>query len=301
MELKNLAQPQVITFFENAIERDLLVNTYLFTGEIENSILFAKELVKKILKTDSLQHPDYFEYSGKFKVEDAREINKNVYIKPYNATKKCYIVPLEECTIEAQNALLKTLEEPPAYALFIIIASSSKRLLPTILSRALEVAFKGISEDTLLECEELSCFSNTIEKKVLVQLAAGSYPRLQEVINNKEISDLRKKSYAYLIKGCAPLFVHKVQVIENILEYFKDQLTQILMFWSQICLDTLLVKAGLTPQYYIENEYREGIMQLSEYSYSELGDFQKQITLSLQYLKSNVSAQYLLENLLIYL
>lgn len=83
-------------------------------------------------------HPDllYFPAESKLGIAEARKIKEHFSLKPYSA--KGRVVVLEDATsltIEAQNALLKTLEEPPQEAILILGASSEARLLPTILSR----------------------------------------------------------------------------------------------------------------------------------------------------------------------
>src|SRR3989344_1837552 len=86
----------------------------------------------------SLNHPDllYFPEGSKLGIESARQIKEHFSLKPYSA--KGRVVVLEDAsalTPEAQNALLKTLEEPPEYALILLGAPSEDTLLPTVLSR----------------------------------------------------------------------------------------------------------------------------------------------------------------------
>lgn len=104
-----------------------------------------KEITKILdLKKD---HPDvlYFESGEKLGIEQARIIKEHFSLKPYSA--KGRVVVLEDAstlTIEAQNALLKTLEELPDKGLFILAASSEDKLLPTVLSRCQIIRVQGI-------------------------------------------------------------------------------------------------------------------------------------------------------------
>lgn len=105
--------------------------------------------VKKILAPVGLTnpHPDllYFPSDSKLGVEQARIIREHFSLKPYSA--KGRGVVLEDATnltTEAQNALLKTLEEPPANAVLILGASSDAKFLPTILSRCQVIRVEGI-------------------------------------------------------------------------------------------------------------------------------------------------------------
>ena len=104
--------------------------------------------VNKILKDAELSHPHpdllYFLDGSKLGIEQARKIKEHFSLKPYSA--KGRIVVLEDAsrlTIEAQNALLKTLEEPPLNATLILGASSDSKFLPTILSRCQIIRLKN--------------------------------------------------------------------------------------------------------------------------------------------------------------
>ena len=74
-------------------------------------------------------------------VNPIRDLNDDAFIKPFFSDKKVYILDGELMTVEAQNAFLKTLEEPPAYAVFIITVSDSAKLLQTIISRCALIKF----------------------------------------------------------------------------------------------------------------------------------------------------------------
>lgn len=96
--------------------------------------------IKKILSGENFSnpHPDllYFPADSKLGIEQARQIKEHFSFKPYQA--KGRVVILEDATsltLEAQNALLKTLEELPEHALFILAAQSEDKLLPTVVSR----------------------------------------------------------------------------------------------------------------------------------------------------------------------
>ncbi len=95
-------------------------------------------------------HPDIFEYSAQggansFHVDVVREIIKDAYIQPNEAEHKIYILGNADCmSISAQNALLKVLEEPPQYAVFILTAKSKSMLLETVISRSVVVSLEGV-------------------------------------------------------------------------------------------------------------------------------------------------------------
>ncbi len=85
-------------------------------------------------------------------VENVREITSEIFLKPFHFPKKIYIITeAEKMTVQAQNALLKVFEEPPSYAIIILVTSNISMLLPTILSRGTEVRFPPLSINELKE------------------------------------------------------------------------------------------------------------------------------------------------------
>lgn len=95
-------------------------------------------------------HPDIFEYipsggANSFHVETVRDVINDAYIKPNEADYKIYILAEADCmNTSAQNALLKILEEPPSYVVFILTAKSKSAMLSTVLSRCVTVNLEGV-------------------------------------------------------------------------------------------------------------------------------------------------------------
>ena len=102
-------------------------------------------------------HPDIFEESGSgtarsFHVETIRNIRTDVFVVPNEAKRKIYILGnAQSMSEQAQNALLKVLEEPPEYALFILTCDSRSHLLPTVLSRSEVFTLGAVSEEQAVE------------------------------------------------------------------------------------------------------------------------------------------------------
>lgn len=160
----------------NIIEKNTILHSYLFTGK--NGIgkkIFAKEFAKMILcqgdnkkpcnkcksciEFDGNNNPD-FNIIGpdgnSIKIEQIRLLQTKVYEKPIISNRKVYIIDeAEKMTKEAQNCLLKTLEEPSDYITIILISSLENNLLNTIKSRCMKVVFNK------LEDEEIKTFLKT--------------------------------------------------------------------------------------------------------------------------------------------
>lgn len=100
-------------------------------------------------------HPDLIHVThakpGSIGVDDIREqINDTVMVRPYSSPYKVYIVDeAEKMTTQAQNALLKTIEEPPSYAVILLLTSSVEAFLPTILSRCVQLKLKPLRDSVV--------------------------------------------------------------------------------------------------------------------------------------------------------
>lgn len=144
--------------FKSFLENDNISHAYLFSGKkgIGKS-KFAKEFAKKLLEVDNLESSPDFKYITKKEdkkdilVEQIRkDVIDDIYISPISGNRKVYIIDdADLLNIASQNSLLKTLEEPPKYAVIILISSNTNAFLPTILSRLNEIVFEGISSEEL--------------------------------------------------------------------------------------------------------------------------------------------------------
>jgi len=154
--------------FENIVgqQRSIaLINSLLISNRIPHALLFegqkgigkkpiALELARGIccssaeakpcgacsscIKASHGNHPEIklIEEDSSIKIETIRALQKEIQLKPYEGSKKVFIINnAEGMTVQAQNALLKTLEEPPSYASIILLTNNSASLLPTIISR----------------------------------------------------------------------------------------------------------------------------------------------------------------------
>lgn len=98
-------------------------------------------------------HPDIREYGSdggarSFHLDVIRAIKADVFITPNEGKYKMYLLEnAQTMTVQAQNALLKILEEPPSYAVFLLTAESRESMLPTILSRCVTIPLSPVSEE----------------------------------------------------------------------------------------------------------------------------------------------------------
>lgn len=164
-----LGHEQIKEHFQKAIESHKVSHAYILTGEagmgrksLANA--FALTLLCEKGKSEpcmechackqvlSGNHPDLIyvthEKPASIGVDDIREqINDTVMVRPYSSYYKVYIVDeAEKMTQQAQNALLKTIEEPPSYAIIILLTTNQEAFLPTILSRCVQLKLKPLKD-----------------------------------------------------------------------------------------------------------------------------------------------------------
>ena len=156
---------------KKVIDTNNIAHSYMFVGKDSiGKLLFAKEFAKAILCTEegkpcnkcksciefnTNNNPDFniLEPEGNsIKIDQIRELTKKVYEKPVVSNRKVYIInDSNYMTKEAQNSLLKTLEEPPEYITIILITSNENLFLPTIKSRCTKVLFNRLTNEELAD------------------------------------------------------------------------------------------------------------------------------------------------------
>jgi len=178
--------------FRNIIEKDKLHHAYIFSGrEGSGKKLFAKELARgvvcdnqsflepcpcrqcTVLKNGT--HPDiHMLEESPIKIEAARAISADAFMSPLSSKKKVYIIDnAHTFTREAANAVLKSLEEPPADTHFFLITDKYDQILPTIRSRCINIMFSSLTNE---EVEKVLLAMGHIgeDTERLSQLSSGS-------------------------------------------------------------------------------------------------------------------------------
>ena len=182
----------------SAIEKDRISHAYLFSGKSGiGKKMIALEFARNILNTEDLKTCVDFKYVEKLEdkkeilVEQIREnISDDVIERPITGTKKVYVIDdANLLNISAQNALLKTIEEPPEYVVIILIASNTSTLLPTILSRVLRVDFNPLDYESVESYIEKNGIK--IDKNI-IGFASGSIGVINEIISNNLVDKLKK-------------------------------------------------------------------------------------------------------------
>lgn len=164
---------QIIEHLQNAIRLNKVSHAYIINGEkgsgkklIANTFAKALQCEEKgvnpcgrctsCMQTESENNPDIIRVThekASIGVDDIRiSVNNDIGVKPYRAPYKIYIIDeAEKMTEQAQNAILKTIEEPPSYAIILLLTANLNTLLPTIQSRCITLNLKTISTPVIKE------------------------------------------------------------------------------------------------------------------------------------------------------
>lgn len=216
-----LGNDKIKELLENSIKNNKTSHSYLFIGtEGIGKKLIAKEFAKMILCTDENKYcnqcksciefdtnnnPDFkvIEPDGNsLKIEQIREFQSKVAEKPIISNRKVYIInDSDKMTIEAQNCLLKTLEEPPEFVTIILIGENENSFLSTIKSRCMILHFEKISNQLIEKYLEEN-YQTKINSKIMIEAFQGSigkaiklkekheeYERIEDIIYNLERKD----------------------------------------------------------------------------------------------------------------
>lgn len=190
-----IGQEAIKTTLQNALETDKISHAYLFTGPRGTGKTSSAKILAKAINClqpkginpcgvcDSCKdsNPDIFEMDAASNngVDEIRELREKVAYAPVFGKKKVYIIDeVHMLTTQAFNALLKTLEEPPSHAVFILATTEPHKIPLTILSRCQRYDFRRIAqEDIISRMEKIVEMEQAVVEpqalQLIAQIAAG--------------------------------------------------------------------------------------------------------------------------------
>lgn len=251
-----IGHKRVLGFLEKDLKSDSLSHAYLFCGpEGVGKFTAAKEFAKNILCSkngcgdcadcrdfEEGSHPDslLFEGNGSVGIEEAKDIQKFLGLKPYRSKKKIVLLDgSERMTREAANSLLKTLEEPAPSSILIIIAKNKNYLLKTIVSRCRIVNFGLVPGDVLIKWSK-----ERSENTDFAPLGRpGLLEKMEEFGSKEESSDILE-SIPLLFKKRD--YKEKFELAKKISE--AESIGLILDYFSLLFRDMFLIKEGCSER-----------------------------------------------------
>lgn len=245
----------------NIIKSNKISHSYIFWGiEGIGKKIIAKQFAKKILcskdsedcacksciEFDSENNPDFQivnHNDGKIKIEQIREMQRKVAEKPIISNRKVYIIDnADTMTNEAQNCLLKTLEEPPEYITIILICSNEDNLLSTIKSRCTRMHFEPIKYEDIKKYINLEFPKQQISENI-IELSQGS---IGKVIKLNEKKDMYANIEKILLNMQNNDLIEIIQMSNEIYKS-KEEINSILEY-----INVLLIKLGKQNIKYIK-------------------------------------------------
>jgi DNA polymerase-3 subunit delta' len=209
---------------------------------------------RSCVQIEKMQHPDLVMVQSEFqganlKIDQVREIQKRLALAPYQARYRVAIfLRFEEATPGASNALLKTLEEPPAHVVLILTAESGESLLPTVVSRCELLRLRPLKIETVEQGLRDRWDIPAEEASLLAHLSSGRMGYAIALHNSAERMERRKALLDAQHKLLSSTRVERFAYADN-LSKDKDELLQALEIWQSLWRDVFLYASNsIAPQ-----------------------------------------------------
>ena len=286
----------LIENFKNRCSNGNLSHAQLISGEdgIGKSIL-AEILGKLILNGDlNREYVDIINYrpsKASFGVDDVREIIDEVNKKPFEGDKKVIIIHQgNKLTIQAQNALLKTIEEPPTEVYIIILCESLELILDTIKSRCEIYKLTPLTKDELYKYIAIKGYDYSEEEKAsAIAFSEGIPGRIDRYFSDTELQELRDKIVDLLLQ----LTNNEIEAIlekEEQLVSYKQNKEEVINVLSSFIRDILVNKEVYNETLIINRDKIKEIERLTnEMSFKKLNKMILGLQEARKNIKNNVS------------
>ena len=229
-------------------------------------------------------HPDFITVEDpehkNVAVRIVRKIREDVFIRPNESDYKIYLFP-QELGLEGQNALLKILEEPPPYGVFILLTDNPEKLLPTVRSRCTELALQALDPQTARNALSREFpEADPADIDAAVQRSGGFLGQAKKLLEDDEAPP---QTESFVKSFAARDVLGLVQTLVPMEKWKRDQLCDILASWVSLLEEALASKSGLPA---LSAQAR---ILAAERSARELMDAIRNLKKALDYARSNVS------------
>ena len=312
----------IIQYMKNAIEQKKLSHAYIVNGQRGSgkkllSRLFAMTLqcesgenepcgnCKSCMQTKNGNQPDIITVSHEkptsISVDEIRQqINGDILIKPYSSPYKIYIIPEADLmTVQAQNALLKTLEEPPEYAIIFLLTENADNLLATIRSRCVMLKLRNIKDKLVKNYLMEQLHVPDYQAELCAAFAQGNIGRAAMLAQSEHFNEI-KDDAIQLMKYIDQMELSEIVSAIKQINKYKLEVTDyldILTIWYR---DVLLYKATKEIEGLVFSDQISFIEEkASKSSYEGIEKILTSIEKAKQRIKANVNFDLLMELLLL--
>lgn len=317
-----IGHEQIIEHLKNAITMDKISHAYILDGPDLSGKMMLAEAFASALQCESGQseacgqcrschqamehnHPDVIyvshEKPNTISVDDIRtQLNNDIAIKPYSSKYKIYIIDeAEKMNPQAQNALLKTIEEPPAYAVIMLLTTNADSFLQTIRSRCIRLDLKAVKSDTIIKFLMKEHKIPDYQAQVCAAFAQGVVGKAVRLASSDDFNEM-KASALSLIKRLDDIELYELGAgVKAITEYklIVQDYFDLMMVWYR---DVLYMKAtndvnGLV----FKDEVYDIKKQASKHSYQGIEEILKALETARVRLNANVNFDLVIELLLL--
>lgn len=304
--------------FQKAIESHKVSHAYILAGEagmgrkslagaFAMTLLCEKGLREPCMECHACRqvmsgnHPDLIyvthEKPGSIGVDDIRhQINDTIMVRPYSSYYKIYIVDeAEKMTVQAQNALLKTIEEPPSYAVIILLTTNPDLFLPTILSRCVQLKLKPLRDSVIREYLVGTMQISESRAELYAAFARGNLGKAIKLAESEEFQQM----YERLLHLLRQVREMDISQILDFIKSMKDDgmdLYECLDFMQIWFRDALMFKVTKDPNLLIFKDEFGAISEMSrQIGYDGFENILQAIDKARTRLQANVNMELALE------
>lgn len=314
----------IIKYIESAVSADAVSHAYILNGERGSGKKMLANLFAMSLQCQNREangdacgkcqscrqavngnQPDIIrvthEKPNTISVDDIREqVNNDIVIKPYSSRYKIYIIPEADLmSVQAQNALLKTIEEPPEYAVIMLLTENADTLLPTIRSRCVMMKLRNIKDQLvkkyLMEQMEIPDY----KADVCVAFAQGNVGKAIMLATAEYFNEIKEEA-VHLLRNIDEMDVPELmEAVKKCMTYkleINDYL-DIIAIWYR---DVLIYKATKSVDRVVFSDQLRYIKErASKSSYEGIENILDGLEKAKARIKANVNFELTMELLLL--
>lgn len=285
-----IGHEDIVKHFKSSIELGKVSHAYILNGEKGTGKKTLAAVVSKslqceggeadpcntctsCLQAESGNQPDIIwvnhEKPNVISVDEIRsQIVNDISLKPYSSRYKIYIVPdAQMMNPQAQNALLKTLEEPPEYAIIMLLTTNVDKFLPTILSRCIVLNFKPVEPMDVMDYLKEQLQVDDATAKFCTDFSQGNLGKAVRLAISPEYNEI-KEDAVRLLRQIDVMDMEDVISSVKSMGKFKLDITDYIDIMTMWFRDILMVKISNSPNKLIfKDEYSVLRKQASRVSY----------------------------------
>lgn len=313
-----IGHEEIIRHLQNAMKTGKVSHSYIFTGRPGSgkkllATTYAMTLqceaggTEPCQKCDSCKkalgknHPDIImvnhEKPGTISIDEIREqVIHDVAIKPYSSPHKIYIIPdAEMMTVQAQNALLKTIEEPPEYAVIMLLTSNVDALLPTIQSRCVTINTKPISKEEIAGYLVSHLSMEREQAEIAAGFCQGNMGKAIRFANSKDFQEM-KEDTLHLLKNIEHMdiseIVDSIRIFSQKKGMIDDYLDLMLLWYRDVLMFKVTKDANLLLY---RDQFHDISHQASVHTYESIENILQAIDKAKVRLGANVNFEVTME------